>query len=346
MTVTVARPASGAALLTVPRRPFRPVTAILGRLTLAAVLLVTMALVVWLGREGYSDDTGRPITFLSALYYASVSITTTGYGDIAPVTDLARGLTVVVVLPLRVLFLIVLVGTTLEILTEQSREALRRSRWRARMRDHYIVCGYGVKGRAAVATLLARGIDQRGIVVIDTDGDALAEANLEGLAAVHGNAARTAVLVEARVGDARGVIVAPDADDTAVLITLTARELNRSATIVASVRESENAHLLIQSGADSVITSSEASGRLMGLATTNPRVVAVLEDLLKVGEGLDVIERDPRPHELGASPRSEAGELPVALIRGSATYTFSQPEFYGVQPGDRIVCLCGPPPGG
>jgi len=48
--------------------------------------------------------------------------------------------------------------------------------------------------------------------------------------------------------------VAPDRDDTAVLITLTARELNRGVTIVSAVREAESAHLLRESGADSVIT--------------------------------------------------------------------------------------------
>ena len=92
--------------------------------------------------------------------------------------------------------------------------------------------------------------------------------------------------------DAAAVIVAPDRDDSAVLITLTARELNPPARIVASVREAENAHLLEQGGADSVVVSSGAAGRLLGHAVHSPRVVQVLEDLLSVGEGLDIIERE------------------------------------------------------
>ena len=63
-------------------------------------------------------------------------------------------------------------------------------------------------------------------------------------------------LNEAGVREASSVVVAVDRDDTAVLATLTARELNAKATIVASVREEENVHLLHQSGASSVITSS------------------------------------------------------------------------------------------
>jgi len=87
------------------------------------------------------------------------------------------------------------------------------------------------------------------------------------------------------------VVVAVSRDDAAVLATLTARELNPSATIVAAVREDENAHLLHESGASSVITSSSAAGRLLGLATTAPHITEVLEDLLSVGSGLDIVKR-------------------------------------------------------
>ena len=70
------------------------------------------------------------ISLLDAFYYSTVSITTTGYGDVRPVTDEARLVTMVLVTPARVLFLILLVGTTLEILAERSRVAYRIARWR------------------------------------------------------------------------------------------------------------------------------------------------------------------------------------------------------------------------
>ena len=91
------------------------------------------------------------------------------------------------------------------------------------------------------------------------------------------------------------MVVAVDRDDTAILVTLTARELNPKATIVAAVREEENVHLLHQGGADGVITSSAAAGRLLGLSSETPQVTEVLEDILTVGEGLDIVE-----HEVGA----------------------------------------------
>ena len=93
------------------------------------------------------------MTLLDAIYYASVSVTTTGYGDITPVSSTAR-----IVTPVRILFLIVLVGTTIEVLTERFREALAVSAWRKRVHDHLIIVGHGTKGRGAVE-LVERAAD-------------------------------------------------------------------------------------------------------------------------------------------------------------------------------------------
>ena len=197
------------------------------------------------------------------------------------------------------MFLIILVGTTIEVLTESTRVAVRERLWRQRLKDHTIVCGFGTKGRAAIGTLLAAGTEAGQILVIDIDRDAIEEATRGGFAAIHGSASRATVLEEAEVERASAVIVASDRDDSAVLVTLTARELNPAATIVASAREAENVHLLRQSGADSVILSSGAAGQLLGQAVNSPQVVAVLEDLLAVGEGLDIIEREVSAGEVG-----------------------------------------------
>jgi len=307
----------------------------------AIALVLLIAAVVYADRGGYTDDVDGEVGLLDALYYATVSITTTGYGDITPASPRARLLTALIVTPARVAFLILLVGTTLEILTERSREALRLQRWRKRVRDHYVVCGFGTKGRSAVDVLLGRGVERSDIVVVDEGRDAVEAATAAGLVAVHGSAARAAVLHEAGVPVACAVIVAPDRDEASVLITLTARELNADAAIVAAVREEENAHLLRQGGADAVITSAEASGRLLGMATQHPRLVDVVEDLLTAGEGLDIGERSVRDEEIEAGrPLVDAGELVVATIRDGQTVPFTEMRARDLQRGDRLVILC------
>ena len=235
-------------------------------------------------------------------------------------------------MPAGVLFLVILVSTTLEVLADRTRSHYREKRWRKTLRDHIIVCGYGVKGQAAIATLLATdrepGDDRRHRRARRRRRGGAAAAASPGSWPTR---ARQSALEAAGIREAAAVVVAPDRDDTAVLITLTARELNPRARIVASVREAENAHLLEQGGADSVVVSSGAAGRLLGHAVHSPRVVQVLEDLLSVGSGLDIIEREVRGGRRrpaagrgalgGARDRRRARRARAALRRPRASAT-------------------------
>ena len=309
------------------------------RLAVALGLIVFVAVVTYLGRDGYVDPEGGGISVLDAFYYSTVSITTTGYGDVRPVSDEARLATTLLVTPARVLFLILLVGTTLEILAERSRHAYRVLRWRSRLREHTIVCGYGTKGKSAVHTLLGKGTGLERIVVIDESPAARNRATADGLAAVAGSASSQDVLAEAGIAAARSVIVAVDRDDSAILITLTARELNPTATIVAAVREEENVHLLHQSGASGVITSSAAAGRLLGLGSETPQVTDVLEDLLTVGEGLDIVEREIGPEEAGPVPAALSEGVVLAVVRDGELLRFGDPAAAELRPRDRLIEL-------
>ena len=298
-----------------------------------------VALLTYIGRNGYVDPEDDAVSLLDAFYYSTVSITTTGYGDIRPVTDETRLATTLLVTPARILFLILLVGTTVEILAQRSRDAYRRARWKRTLSDHIIICGYGVKGRGAVKTLRANGVKPSEIVVIESEPEARARATAQGITAIAGNAASTEALIEAGVRDARSIVVAVNRDDTAVLATLTARELNPTAPIVAAVREEENVHLLRQSGATSVITSSEAAGRLLGFAVDQPLVTAVLEDLISVGEGLDISERAIADDECGPLEELALPGPIVGIVRDGGLLRFNDPRAGTLKPGDRVIYL-------
>jgi voltage-gated potassium channel len=323
-----------------PQPPADPLRSLIRRIGVALAMLALVAVVTWLGRSGYRDVDGNPVSFLDAVYYASVTVTTTGYGDITPITPGTRAITAFVVTPARIVFLIVLVGTTLELLTERFRAALAESRWRKRVRDHVIVVGFGTKGRGAIETLLANGqTTVAQVVAVDVSAQAVTEARDAGYAAILGDATRTGVLRQAQVEEARAVLVTCNRDDTATLVTLTARELNPRATIAAAVRETENAHLLSQSGATTVIVSSEAAGRLLGLATDAPSSVSVLEDLIVAGQGMGLVERPVSADEVGGPPVLSEHGLPVAIVRDDQRLPFDHEAFLRTQLGDVVICL-------
>jgi voltage-gated potassium channel len=314
-----------------------PLRTIGERLALAVGLIVLVALLAWFGRDGYVDPADDSVSLLDAFYYSTVTITTTGYGDVRPVSDEARLVTTVIVTPARILFLILLVGTTLEVLTERTRAAYRLSRWRKTLKDHVIICGFGTKGRAAATTLLGHGYRPERIVVVEESAAARGKATSMGMGAVAGSATTQHALHDAGIVEAAAVVVAVDRDDAAVLATLTARELNPTANVVAAVREDENAHLLHESGANSVITSSSAAGRLLGLATTTPDIARVLEDLLSVGAGLDIVERPVAEAEIGPLEELRSRNPVVAVSRDGELLRFDDPRAARLEAGDALV---------
>ncbi len=325
-------------VLRIPEERGSPGRVITRRLAIALVLLLAAALLVYVDRSGYRDVRGVPLTFLDCLYFAAVSLSTTGYGDITPYTETARLANTVVFTPLRIAFLVLLVGTTLEVLSERSRQGWKIQRWRNKVRNHTVVIGYGTKGKRAVAARLSDEDAQGEIVVVDTDRSALEHAATAGLVTVHGDATKSDVLRLAGTQHASSIIVATNRDDTAVLVTLTARELAPKARIVAAIREAENSHLLRQSGANSVVVSSETAGRLLGLATTTPSVVAMIEDLLTPDTGLAIAEREVEPSEVGGSPR-HLSDIVLGVVRDGHLLRIGAPEVDAVEATDRLLYI-------
>jgi voltage-gated potassium channel len=323
-----------------PESRHSPVWQLVIRLLLALGILGFTVLLVYVGRGGYLDnaDPTRKVDLVDSIYYTTVTLSTTGYGDIAPYAPGARLVNAFVVTPLRIGFLVILIGTTLEVLAAQGRDMVRIVRWRKSMDNHVVVIGYGTKGRSAVHTLRSNGVAVEQIVVVDPSPTALGEAHDDGLAVVTGDATRREVLRRAGVERAKQVIITADRDDSTVLATLNVRQLNPDTYVVAAVREADNVQLVRQSGADSVVTSSDAVGRLLGLSSLSPTLGSVMEDLLSTGEGLEVAERALMVQEVGKQPQSLPDQV-IAVVRDGTVHHYFDPAVTQLMRGDRLVVV-------
>jgi voltage-gated potassium channel len=327
------------ALVSLPARTSSPAMELLRRGLLAVLLLLIVVLLVWVDRDSYTDDYDGRVDLIDAIYYATVTITTTGYGDITPVAPHARVLSAVIVTPLRIAFLVLLVGTTLEVLAHHGRRIFKDARWRKRMRNHVVVVGFGTKGKSAVETLQNNGMNPTQVVIIDSRPSAIIDANVRGYAAIEGDATRREILRRAEIMKAREVLITVDRDDSAILVMLTVRQLNPSAHVVVAVREDDNASLLRQSGANAVVTSSEAVGRLLGLSAVSPHLGTIIEDLLSSKEGLEVWERPVTKDEIGRSPGEVEGERVIAVVRNKTLRRFYDPTVATLEAGDQVVVV-------
>ena len=322
----------------IPTTTVSPARRIGVRVVYALAALFAAVLVVYADRGGYRDIENKQLSFLDCFYYATVSLSTTGYGDITPVTPEARLVNVLVITPLRIAFLVVLIGTTVETLTTQSRQVYQIQRWRNKVRNHIVIVGYGTKGKSAAAAMVGDEVKPSEIVVVDENPAALERAKSAGLVTVRGSGTDSEVLRLAGAQHAKSIIVATSRDDTAVLVTLTARELAPKAKIISAVREAENQHLLQQSGADSTVVTSETAGRLLGIAVQTPSVVEVMEDLLTPDAGFAIAEREVDSKEVGGSPR-HLTDLVLGVVRNDDLLRVDAPEVDALEPGDRLLYL-------
>jgi voltage-gated potassium channel len=323
-----------------PERYRSPWWQLTRRLLAALAILVGTVLLVYLDHDSYRDANGDGLSLIDAVYYTTVTLSTTGYGDIAPASDHARLINAFVITPARIAFLVLLIGTTLEVLAVRGREQMRVARWRKKMAhgEHVVVIGYGTKGRSAVDTLINNGQDRERIVVVDPSATVLQDAHADGLAVVTGDATRRDVLNRADVATAKQVIITTDRDDTNVLTTLTVRQLNPEAWIVTAAREQENAPLMKQSGANSVVTSSDAVGRLLGLSSLSPTLGSVMEDLLTYGGGLEVAERGLLVSEVGKQPQHLPDQV-IAVVRDEKVFRYFDPVVTQLARGDRLIVV-------
>ena len=320
-----------------------PIRQLTKRIVVGLAMLLIAALGTYFERDGYHDASDGVVDLLDSFYYATVSVTTTGFGDVVPVSDSARLFTTLIVTPARVVFLVLLVGTSVELITTASHSLLREARWRRRVRDHIVICGFGVKGRSALDSLREQGEDGRNIVVIDPREEEMSAAARLGCVGIQGDGSSDAMLKAARVDRARVVIVSPNRDDAAVLITLSVRQLNPDVRIIAAARELENAPLIRSSGADVVLTSSGSTGQMMGLAANVPHYVQVVEELLEAGVGLDLVERTVDEASAGVlhSQRRE-GELVIAVFRNDDVATRNPTGDFELLAGDQVVSVAAP----
>ena len=327
-----------------PLRPLRravrvPVWADAGlRLSAALALVFIVVLIHWLDREGLRDSLDGHVSFLDVVYFTMISITTTGFGDIAPVSPQARLVEAVIVTPIRIAVLFIFVGTAYNFLIKRSWENWRMARIQERLNDHIVVLGFGISGAQAVHELIDRGTDPSCIVVMDPSADRLAEAEELGCNVIEGDASRDDALKAVRIERARTILVSAGRDDTSILIVLTARHIAPKVPITVVVRAEDNEVLARQAGADTVINPVRFTGLLLAGTAQGAQTADYLVDLASISGSVALVERPARPEEVGGSiDRLASGGRGLRILRGGKEIGFWEPAAQSIAAGDVIV---------
>ena len=307
------------------------------RLGAALGLVFVVVLVHWLDRDGLNDTHDGVISFLDVVYFTMISITTTGFGDIAPVSDKSRLIEAVIVTPIRLAVIYIFVGTAYNFIIKRSWETWRMKRIQQRLENHIVVLGFGVSGSESVSELIARGTDPSSIVVIDPSPARLALAEQAGCNVLEGDATRDETLEAVRISRARTVLVSAGRDDTTILIILTARHVAPDVPITAVVRADDNELLARQAGANNVINPVRFTGLLLAGSAEGQHISEYLSDLASITGRVQLVERPASSSEIGKSLDEISTGKGLRIYRGDKAIGFWESEASALQDGDMIV---------
>ncbi len=252
-------------------------------------LLAGVILVVIIGVVGIRYFEG--FSLLNALWFIVESLTTTGYGDFAPVTTGGK-IFMMFMLLVGIGLVLYAVGEGMAMLIEGRLSDLlgRHSMERkvAKLEHHILICGAGRVGSEVIHNLKQ---DQVPFVVIESDQIAIEELRERDLLIVEGDATDDEVLLEAGVLRARGLIASLPSDADNVFITLTAKELNPDIIVVARANRRDSESKLLRAGADRVVAPELLGGRRMAVSILRPATVEFVDTIMhRSGNDIEIEE--------------------------------------------------------
>jgi voltage-gated potassium channel len=319
--------------------PVSPERMLLNRVLLVLFLFASVIAVLWFDRAGLVDHYDGHVSFADVVYFAMITVTTVGYGDIVPIEPHTRVIDALFITPVRIFIWFVFLGTAYQLVIQKVLEDYRMAQLRDRLRDHVIVIGFGETGRVAAREVVSKGNKPEDIVVIDISANCVHDAANLGYVGLHGDPTSEDILIDAGIKTARAVLVCIGRDDTSVLSVLTVRNLNPRTRIVAIVMEDENVKLMRSAGANVTVMPSQAGGYLLAEAVGNNYLTDYVLDLLTTDGRVALVERVASPEEVGKSMRDLECGLVVRLYRGGEPIGFWETERNIIERDDLLLLI-------
>ena len=306
-------------------------------------ILVAIGATLTIGTVGFSLVGGYSV--FDAFYLTLTTMTTVGYGDrFSHATRIFNAFLIM----FGVTTIFIAIGAMTQTIVEfELGDAINRRRNKRmidKLKDHYIICGYGRVGRGAAAELQHAGAP---FVVVDCEPARVERAMSDGMLALAADATRDDTLHQVGIERARGLVAALATDADNLFVLLSAKGLNPKLYVAARAAEEGAEEKMRRAGADAVFAPYSITGHRLAQSLLRPHVVQFLDfttkdiamdiaiEQVRVSAGSEVAAKTIREMQL----RRNMGVIVMAIRRRDGNMLFNPPADTAVEAGDYLIVM-------
>lgn len=309
---------------------------------------IILHIIIIVGIAGYMSI--EKMNFLDALYMTTISITTVGYEETHPLSDMGRLFTIFLLVTSWITFAFAISRIAQFVISGEINKYFKTRRLMkdiTKLEDHVILCGYGRNGHQAARILKTHAVP---FIVIEKDEQLMQKVEADGEKILHieGDSTEDEVLKQAGVERARALITTLPVDAQNVFIVLTARALNPTLQIISRASEASSVSKLKKAGASNVIMPDFIGGTHMATLVSKPDVVEFIDYLSgEEGEAIHVesVAYLQLPEKIrGKSLRdvmdwNKTGVNCIGVKNTEGKFLINPPHDIPITPGMKVIVL-------
>ncbi|HSV12779.1 MAG TPA: potassium channel protein [Tepidisphaeraceae bacterium] len=312
------------------------------RLVLILLAIVTTLLI---GTVGFTVIERYPP--FDAFYMTLTTMTTVGYMEIHPLSQAGRVFNSFLIFFGVTTIFIAIGAMTQTIIELEFGDAIgkrRNKRMIDKLKDHFIICGFGRVGRGAAAELQHAGVP---FVVVDINPERVERAMLAGMLAANADSTRDETLRLVGIEKARGLVAALATDADNLFVLLSAKGLNPGIYVAARAAEEGAEEKMRRAGADAVFAPYSITGHRLAQSLLRPHVVQFLDfttkaigldiaiEQIRVSESSEMASKSIKDLQLGR----DFGVIVMAIRTSDGQMHFNPTAESTVQAGDHLIVM-------
>lgn len=305
--------------------------------------IILIVFIIAFGTLGYMLIEGWG--FMDSLFMTVITITTVGYNEVHELTMSGEIFTIILSLSGVGIILYVLSTEAKAVIEGELQDILGRRRLESsikKLKNHYVICGYGRMGKIVAAELKDKGVD---FIVIDNNPDAFRE--VKNLLYIEGDATRDECLLKAGVDRAKALVSVLSSDAENLFVVLSAREMNKDIFIVTRAIDESSHGKFNTAGADRVVSPYYTGGVRIANLILKPAVVDFLELATKGADvelKLEEIIVNEKSRYAGNTLEQcrigkELGVIILAIKSKEGRIRFNPNAATVIEPGDTLIAI-------